>query len=115
MATTFSIGNPAATIIVATSTAGSPPTSGTDGLTTNINTPVVRTFLDYTGTVSSGTLRLYTRNGSAWFRGDTYAMTGTDEAVDWAVGAGTEFTFVVEAITQSGGGTVAVSAVGVQS
>jgi hypothetical protein len=72
--------------------------------------PVLRTYIDYTNTVS-GTLRIYFRKGSgAWFRGDSYAMTGTDEVVDWAVGEGKEFTFIVESI--AGGGSLSLYAEG---
>lgn len=94
-------------IVAATGAVGSVPTSGTNGFKTGLDT--VRTFLTYTGTVS-GTLRLYVRDkAGAWYRADSYAMTGVNEVVDWLVGDGSEFTFVVESI--AGGGTVAVSAI----
>jgi hypothetical protein len=102
----------ATTIIAATSTAGTAPTSGTDGFKTGLDT--VRTFFDYTGTVTACVVRLYIRDrAGAWYRAasttDGDPLTGTDEVRDWLVGDGTEFTFVVESI--SGGGTVAVSAI----
>lgn len=102
----------ATTVIAATSTTTAAPTGASDGYTSAADGGGIRTTLDYTGTVTSGTLRIYVKVGGAWFRGDSYAMTGTDEVVDWSVGEGAEVAFAVEAI--SGGGTVAVSAVGVQ-
>ena len=112
MAATLVYDSVATPIVAATSTATSVPTSGTDGFKTGLD--IVRTFFDYTGTVTACVVRLYVRaKDGGWYRGassaDGDALTGVDEVRDWMVGDGTEFTFVVESI--AGGGTVAISAI----
>lgn len=109
------------TVVAAASSAGSAPTTETDGYISTVNGGRVTTFLDYTGTVTAANVRLYVREpgGTAWRRGastddlEPLSPTGGDEARDWLVGEGREFTFVLESISQTGGGTVAVRAAGV--
>lgn len=73
----------------------------------------VRTYLAYTGTVSSCDLTLWQYLGASWYAGPTVAdaLTGTDEYRDWAVEPGTLIGFTVSEI--AGGGSVAVRARGI--
>ena len=114
------------TIVAATSTTGSAPTAGTLGYTSNNSGGRVRTFFDYTasgGSVTACNVRLYTRRpgSTAWYRGISTDESGYplapasgDESRDWDIGENVEFTFVVEAITQTGDNTVAVRAAGIE-
>ena len=112
-------------VIAATSTTGTPPVDATDGYIFSsgnytANVPSVRTFIDYTGTVTSCELRLYVRTlgSDAWYAAastedlDALTPAGGDEVRDWDIGANTECRWVVETI--AGGGTVTVEALGVE-
>jgi len=109
------------TIVAATSAAGSVPTNATDGYTNESDGGLVTTYLDYTGAVTAAVVRLYVREagGTEWRRGAStsdlspLAPATGDEARDWEIGEGREFTFVLESITQTGGGTVSLRAAGV--
>ena len=126
MAVTRIASNAATTIVAATYEAGSAPASNTDGFkfTGHSNGGRVRTFFDYSGSVTACNVRLYTRlpGGTAWFRGVSTNESGYplapasgDESRDWDVGENVEFTFVVESISPgTAANTVAISAAGVE-
>lgn len=104
-------------VIVATSVTTAAPVGGTDGFTTGPFSRI-RTLIDYGGTVSAANVRLWTKVGGVWYRGASTAdgdplAPATDESRDWDVGRWTEVTFQLEGITQTGGGTVTVRALGV--
>lgn len=111
-------------VITATATATSAPTGSTDGYVTPYQVDTVRTFVAYSGAVTAAVLRLWVRDQSTgtWYRGasstDVGALAPTtdgEEARDWVIGQGVEFTFQLESITPSGGApTVAVRVQGVQ-
>lgn len=109
--------------IAATAVATAAPSGGTEGIYV-AQLGRVRTFLDYTGTVTSCTLKLWIRDigTSGWFEGPTTDdldpltpgdASPVDEARDWDVGNENEVWFQVSAI--AGGGTVAVRVQGVKS
>jgi len=116
----------------ATHQATAAPDSSTDGflLASNLGRrgrqPIgrVRTFFDYSGSVTACNVRIYTREpgGTAWYRGISTNESGYplapasgDESRDWDVGENVEFTFVVEAISPgTSGNTVAIKAAGVE-
>jgi len=122
------VGLAADTIVAATYEAGSAPTTSDDGYRLAPGNRVprsrVRTFFDYTGSVTACNVRIYTREpgGTAWYRGISTNESGYplapasgDESRDWDVGENVEFTFVVEAISPgTSGNTVAIKAAGVE-
>lgn len=114
----------AVTVVAATHTTGSAPTTSDDGYVCRKPGGRVRTFFDYAGSVTACNVRIYTREpgGSAWYRGVSTNESGYplapasgDESRDWDVGENVEFTFVVEAISPgTSGNTVAIKAAGVE-
>lgn len=112
------------TAVAATYEAGSAPSASDTGYTTNPGSGGrVRTFFDYSGSVTACNVRLYTRRpgATAWYRGISTNESGYplapasgDESRDWDVGENVEFTFVVESITQTGNNTVTIRAAGVE-
>ena len=101
------------TVIPATSTSTPTP----DGNTAYVNTQnadTVRAFVAYSGTVTSATLRLWLLQDGAWYRASDTTLTPQDgnEAYDYQlIGHHTDFTLQLTSV--AGGGTVAVSVVGV--
>lgn len=110
------------TVIAARSTTSSTPDGTTDALFTGTS-EIVRTLVTYSGTVTAAVLRLWIRNTltGTWHKGATstdvgpLAPTSGNQAIDWFVGPNVECTFTLESISQSGGGTVRVDAVGVDA
>jgi len=110
-------------LIAATSAATSAPTASSEGVVSRARGGAIRTFVSYTGTVTAAVLRSYIRppGQTAWFRGVSTTEAGYPlapangaQSWDWDVGEGTETYFVLESITQTGGGTVAVTATAVR-
>ena len=113
------------TVVAETYAAGSAPTSGDDGYICHVPGGRIRTYMDYTGSVTACNVRLYTRlaaAGGGWYRGISTNESGYplapasgDESRDWDVGENVEFTFVVESISPgTSGNTVAIKAAGVE-
>lgn len=69
---------------------------------------MIRCFCDYTGTVTSATLRIWFRDHGVWYRGDEVTLdpANGDEARDWYVGENADIAFQVTAI--AGGGSITV-------
>lgn len=116
MAVTY-VPKKATAIVAATNVATSAPSGATNGFKLPDDVGVVRTYFDYTGTVTALNVRLYLREplATAWYRSvstdeiNALNPANGDETRDWAVGAGNEFYFVVESIAPgSGGNTVAI-------
>lgn len=98
------------------------PTLSTDGFLCGSDGGIVRTLVTYAGSVTAVVLRLWVRNRATgvWYRGasstDTGAMTPAsgNDARDWMIGEGAEFTFQIESIAPgTSGNTVAVDVIGV--
>ena len=98
------------------------PGGGTAGIQVGEGV-LVRTFLDYAGTVNSCALTIWFRDRETgvWYEGATTddldpltpgGAAPVDEVRDWEPGGGQEIFFQVAAI--SGGGTVAVRVQGVR-
>ncbi len=104
-------------VIAATSAATAAPTGGTDGFTTG-PFGTIRTLIDYAGAVTAANVRLWTKSDGVWYRGASTAdgdalAPATDESREWAPGRHQEVFFQLESLTQTGGGTVTVRALGV--
>lgn len=99
-------------LIPATTTASPAPDVNSDVVQSR-EYDTVRTFLAYSGTVTSCVLRLWVFDRSTWYKAqnttNTVPLEGSafgNEVRDWAVGEQAEITFQVESIT--GGGSVTV-------
>lgn len=73
----------------------------------------ITTYIHYTGTVTSGVLRLLTHDGVRWYRGASHPLASSEGSIslDWTVGGARRFGFRIESI--AGGGTVEVGVEGV--
>jgi len=98
-------------VIPDTSSSTDPPDEEVTAYRTG-SSPEVTAFLDYTGSVSEGSVRLWLHDGADWYKGDSYSLTSSngDVSLMWDVGKYQVFTFQIEDI--SGGGTVRVSVKG---
>lgn len=122
MAVTQLHSNVVSPVIAARSTASTAPTGATDGYLCGSDGGQIRSLVTYAGAVTAAVIRLWVRNRTSgvWYRGasstDIGALTPAsgNDSRDWIIGEGAEFTFQLESISQTGGGTVAVDVVGVE-